>query len=495
MYQTLLHHIWLGFRRSHHFERSLGTKTFLAFLGIITMFYMLGLGMMLPGWLRIIFPDLAVMDAFLSLLLLIYAADFVIRFFTQKVPMQQVQPYLHLPVKRQVLIRIILARSWLNIYNFYLFALLLPFFFRTLLITGQPQAFWLLLAGCFLLGSINHTLIMLIKTRSNNSLTFKALLILPVLVLAAAMLLYRDSVFVVSLYVGSNFMQGNPWFFLTAAVIIGMFQSLTAQELGRSMYRFHTHSGTSKTATKSRIETFFQSIPAYGNYWLLEWRLLNRNKRTAKGFRQWPLSIVFVIFFVLYAKEDLLQTYMFFFLMFAGGYGFFHLQFVYSWESRFFDYIAATKIDLYAMIRSKYYFYLTLAVLQTIIITPFLYFIRPELILPLVAFMFYVTGPVFAILFRAGIGYSTRIDPDKKAYFNMEGTSGTQFVFILLVMLSYIPLMVVAYALPLRFETAISLIIGVTGLAGIATHTVWLRGAVKKFNKKKYGQLAKYREK
>ena len=494
MYKTLLHHSWLGFRRSHHFERSLGTNFILAFVGFILILYMLGLGMMLPSLLDHYFPEQPIMYSFLSLLVFIYAGDFLLRFFMQKVPVQQIQPYLHLPFKRGILTRIIMAKSLLSIYNFYLFALLLPFFYRSLVLSGASQPFWLLLAGCFLLGSINHTLILFLKTRENKSIHFTIAIILIGAGLSIGLLFFREHLFAASKYVGQGFMYGNPWFFLATATTTVILHLLTTQGLQRSLYRLHEHTGTSKIANAGRIETFFQQIPAYGKYWLLEWRLLNRNKRASRGFRQWPLSIVFIIFFVFYGREDLIQTYMVFFLMFAGGYGFFHLQYVYSWESRFFDFIASKKMDMYTMIRSKYYFYLTLAILQTIIMTPIMYVIRPDLILPLIALMLYVTGPVFALLFHFGIGYSTRIDPDKKAYFNMEGTSGTQFVFILLVMLSYIPFMIVAYALPWRFEMALSLVVAIAGLTGLLTHPIWLRRAANKFTRKKYVQLAKYRE-
>ena len=77
----------------------------------------------------------------------------------------------------------------------------------------------------------------------------------------------------------------------------------------------------------------------------------------------------------------------------------------------------------------------------------------------------------------------------------MEGTSGTQFVLIIMIMLSYIPFTMIAFMLPFGFEAALSIILGITGLTGIVTHRFWLARVAKRFRQKKYVQLAKYREK
>ncbi len=494
-YIALLHHAWLGFRRSHHFERSLGTKFILAFVALTLMMYMLALGIALPGLLNHFFPEQTVVDSFLSLLILIYAGDFMLRFFMQKVPAQQVQAYLHLPVNRNKLTNVMLTKSWFSIYNVYLFPMLVPFFMRTLLAGGEVRAFWLLLAGCFLLGSINHALIILLKTRSSNTWYLPILLILAGALLSAGFFFSRDLFFSVSELIGKSFLHGNPWvFILSIALIIG-FQIISSKSLITSLYRLNEGAASKKAAASSRIEAFFQKIPEYGRYLVLEWRLLNRNKRASRGFRQWPLMLVFVPFFIYYGRDDLLHNYMIFFLMFAGGYGFFHLQYAYSWESRFFDFIASKKMDMQKMIVSRYYFYLFLAILQTIILSPVLYVIRPDAVLPFIAMMLYVTGPVFALLLYMGISYSTRIDPDKKAFFNTEGISGVQFLFIILVMLSYIPFTIIAFILPFDFLLSLSVILGITGLFVILTNRLWVKRIAQKFMRRKYIQLAKYREK
>ena len=493
-FKTLLLHAWLGFRRSHHFERSLGTKILIAFVGFTMLWYLFYAAMMLPRLLELLFPGKTPVDAFFSLLLYIYAGDLALRYFMQKVPRQQVQAYLHLPVKRSHLTSLMMLRSWASIYNFYLLALLIPFFFRTLYIDGEINAFWYATTGCFLLGGINNAIIMWLKTKQLKGMDIVVIVLIAALIATSA-LLFREQVHSFSEMIGQAFIQGNALAFALPLVFIGGLQTQTAKGLSQSLYALHPNAPIRQNQGTSRIEKLFHNFPAYGPYWELEWKLLNRNKRASRGFRQWPVTILLIPLMMYSGREEVINSYMILFLMFSGSYGFFHLQYVYSWESRFFDFIASRKFDIYQMILSKYYFYLVLAVLQLLVIAPVVYFLRPSMVLPMVGFMLYVTGLIFVLLFNLGIGYSTRIDPNRKAFFNTEGTSGTQFITILLIMLSYIPFAAIAFALPMDFKHATSLVFGATGLAFIATHRYWIRIIANKFIKRKYIQLKKYREK
>ena len=494
-YTTLIYHTWLGFRRAHYFERSLGTKAIIGFVTLSILLYLLVLGSVLPGLLQELFPEKTPLASFFSILLFIYAGDLIFRFFMQKVPQQQVEAYLHLPVQRSMLAGIILLRSWFNIYNFYLFALLIPLFTRLLLHPISAQAFWLVMAGCFLLGGLNHSLILWIKTRHKNTPLVSAGMILVALILVAAGYFFPDQPFHFSEALGNAFLQGSIRVFLIPVLIITGLQMLAFNSLKKSLYRID--SGTTVTTSRASgpLERLFARIPVYGLYWELEWKLLNRNKRASMGFRQWPLTLLLIPMFFYFAPgAEHLQRNMYIFIMVAGGYGFFHLQYVYSWESRFFDFIASRNTSICDMIRAKYYFYSLLAILQLLVLLPILLIMMPAIILPYSGMTLFVIGPVFAYLFNKGIGYSTRIDPNKKAYFNMEGTSGTQFLSIVIIMLSYLPFLLIATLLPFDFGLSISIVLGGTGIAFMAAHKRWIRAIANKFERKKYLNLNKYRK-
>jgi len=182
-------------------------------------------------------------------------------------------------------------------------------------------------------------------------------------------------------------------------------------------------------------------------------------------------------------------------MMAMGSYGFIHLQYVFSWESRFFDYIATRNIDITIFIRSKYLFYCLLACIQFVVISPFVLVLKPDMFGLLLGIFFYVLGPAYCLLFYTGLGNSTRIDPNKTAFFNFEGTSGTLFFTIILLFISILPFFLIGYMLPVPTTTGFSLATGFTGLAFILFNKVWISAISRNFLKNKYRNLSKYREK
>ncbi len=493
--RLLLHHGWLSFRRAHYFERSLGVKLIMAFAGLIFLWYLYWIGMLLPVLLERFYPDTAPYRVFFSFLLYIYAADLLFRLFMQKVPRLLIQSYLPLPVTRNTLATFILIRSWFSIYNVYLLPLLIPFYIRSLLLPVSAAAFWLALLGTFLLGGINHAFIIWMKTWPSR---FSGAIVALILIAGAGIfggILFPYHFMAFSGQLGEAFISGNPVAFIIPLLIIVMLHTLSQKSLLLSFYEWAGALSVKVQAGSTLAEKLFARVPVHGLFWELEWKLIKRNKRASAGLRQWPLTIIGVPLLLYFAPGDSTTHYIYLMVMIAGGYGFYHLQYAYSWESRFFDLIASKKIDIYTFILSKYYFYCLLGLIQVIPLLALLAIARAETVLPMAGMFLYVTGPVFVILLNTGIGNSTRIDPNKRASFNFEGTSGTLFLTIFAAMFSVVFLMIFAYFLPLPIETGMALVTGATGIVFIVLHRRFIRGIANTFNKKKYRNLSKYREK
>ena len=492
--KMLLRHTWLGFRRSHYFERSMGLKLLMLIVGFFIAGYLLLFGLFLPLILANVFPDRPPHESFFSLLWLIYAGDLMLRLFMQKPPKQLVQAYMGLPVKRRMLARFILVRSWFSLYNYYLFLILVPFYLRTLLpISGA--AFWYALLGSFLLAGINHSIVMWIKTRPGGQAK-NLLFLLP---LAAIMVLlgalYPEKLMDASRQLGLAFTSGDTLAFIIPAAIVISLQALTSRGLQRAFYEWqgeeslYIHTGT------GRLDRFFSRFPEYGLYWELEWQLLTRNRRASGVLKQIPFTIIGIPLLFYFMGDEDITTYTYLFVLIAGGHGFNYLQYAYSWESRYFDWIATRQIDMHKFIRAKYYFHTGLGFLQLLPLLLILAFVNPTVIWLMAGMFFYVTGPIFAFLLNAGVKNSTRIDPNKRASFNMEGTSGTLFLTILVSMLSVIAVMIVAFFLPFSSPVNVFIVTTITGILFMIFHRSWIRTIALRFTKQKYNLLSKYREK
>ena len=494
MLLSILHHAWLSFRRAHYFSRGVGIRVLIGFVVLSLFWYMFLIGSALPGILQNLFPDKQPLDVMLSYLLFLYASDLSLRLFSQPVPRQGVAPYLHLPVKRSRLAALTLFRSWFSPYNVYLLALLVPFFMRTLYHPVSPQAFWFMILGCLLLSGLSHSLGLFLKTygkRNALSLTLFALALVLIIVVGWV---FQDLLMVFSGKFGQALLEGNTWVFLGMGIAIAGIQPLIRKNMEAGFYGLGSQ-GSTRVATSGRLGKLFHRIPFWGPFWELEWKLLMRNKRSRQNLLQAPLMIPLILYLIIYSPAGSLTAMTPFILMAIGSYGFIHLQYVFSRESRFFDFVATRDLDLKSLIRAKYVFYALLAVLQFILLTPFVLIWKPEAYPFLAGVFLYAIGPVYCILFYAGLGNSTRIDPNQRAFFNFEGTSGTLFFIIILIFASTIPLYIAGSLIPLESPLGFSLAAGVTGLAFLAATPAWTADVFRRFQRKKYRNLSKYREK
>src|SRR5687767_4548052 len=100
MVNLLLSHSWLRFTRSASFTKDTATLVFTIILGLVMFVYALALGLTLD---IIIIKGLQIDDAILflnSLLLYFFGFEFIMRYMMQNLPVLDVQPYLHLPMKK-----------------------------------------------------------------------------------------------------------------------------------------------------------------------------------------------------------------------------------------------------------------------------------------------------------------------------------------------------------------------------------------------------------
>jgi hypothetical protein len=492
MIAALLRHGWLGFIRAHYFSRSMGIKALIAFVLLTLLLYLYMAGSALPGILQNQFPDRHPNDVFFAYLLLLYAGDLSLRLFSQPVPRQAIAPYLHLPLRRSRLAALTLARSWFSPYNIYLLALLVPFFLRT---AHSPQAFWHVITGCLLLSGISHSLGLLLKTHGKRNSRSMLVVALVLGLLLPAAWFFREELMAFSLRLGHALMEGRPGVFLVMGALIAVAQPLVRRGLEAGFYETGSQEDRSLPATAGPLSALLLRVPHWGMLWDMEWKLIIRNKRSRQNFLQIPLMMAVVLYLLLTAPEGTLTAMTPFLLMGMGSYGFVHLQYVFSWESRFFDYIASRDLPMETVVRARYGFHVLTALLQFLLLTPLVLVFKPGLYPYLAGVFLYAVGPVFCLLFYAGLGNSTRIDPNLRALFNFEGTSGTLFFIIILIFMTTIPLHIAGSLLPMAHPMGFSLAAGLTGLAFLVAAPAWTADVARRFMKKKYRNLDKYREK
>ena len=492
MFLKLLKHSFLAYRRAHFFEKSLYIKLLIGFVVFTLLFYVLMIGMALPGILYDAIPEQKPHDVIFSVLVFIMLGDLLTRWFIQKIPSQKILPYLHYPISKNSIAKFFLIRAWFNIFNFYLLVFFVPFFGFTIAPNYSVNAFILTLAGILILSGVNHSLIILLKTSPAKNNYLKHIVVLLILVFVVISWFHTEQVLRASQWLGNSFMEGQIGTFVFLIALISFLQTQAKKNLKKSFYHLIESGSEEKILQKSTLaERLFAKLPLYGKYWNLEWKLINRNKRAKSNLYQWPVSLLVLMFiFWWYADENIIHI-IAILILFVGSYGFLHLQYFLSWESRFFDFLASRKVCFYEFFKAKFYFYSLMALIQFLILLPFIIFIEPLFVLVYLSTMLYTTGVAFCIMMYTGINHSTRINPNAKAFLNFEGISGNQFLMILLVLFSIIPFIVIGHIIPLENGTYWSLM--VAGIIFWVLHPVWIKKIADNFNKRRHIKLEKFR--
>src|SRR5688500_18104689 len=126
MVSLLLAHSWKKYTRSFSFSKAAATMIFTGLMGLLMSLYAIALGYSLD---LIIVNGLKQSDSihFLNGLLLYYFGfEFILRYLMQNLPVLDIQPYLHLPMKKSNMVHYLLIRSLLHLINLLIFFLFAP---------------------------------------------------------------------------------------------------------------------------------------------------------------------------------------------------------------------------------------------------------------------------------------------------------------------------------------------------------------------------------
>ncbi len=494
MFFKFFKHTLLAYRRAHFFEKNLTVNIIIGFAILFFLIYIMLAGMLLPHLLHDFFPGEKIHELVFKVLIFIMFGDLITRWFMQKIPAQNILPYFHYPISKNSIANFFIIRAWFNIFNIYLLVFFIPFFYYTIAFNVSGEAFLYSIAGIIVLSGLNHSLIIVLKTISIKNNIIRTALMIIALVLAIIGYFHYEQLFNISLLLGNSFMSGSKLTFAIFIISIICLQVLSKYNLKRGFYFLFEDSESKSTllAGSTFMGGFFSKIPVYGKFWDLEWKLITRNKRSKNNFYQFPIMLPVLLFFFWWYPAETISNMLVFLMLFAGSYGFFHLQFFLSWESRYFDYIASKNINFKDFFKAKYYFYSCIALIQFLILLPFLYYINPFYVLVYFSIMTYTIGAAFCIMLFAGISHSTRINPNQKAFMNFEGISGIQFLMIFVIMCSIIPFLVIGHIINTDYGVYYTLIF--TGIIFWITHPYWIKKAVNYFLGKKYIKLQKFRE-
>jgi len=251
-----------------------------------------------------------------------------------------------------------------------------------------------------------------------------------------------------------------------------------------------------KKKTKEAVTSDLAWTKRFGSiapFLQLDMKLIWRNKRTKmQFFISFAMIFYGLIFYGMdtYGATSTIYLFVGIFMtgMFLSNFG----QFIPAWDSEYYSMMMAQNIPLRSYLESKAGLISVSVVVMFLLSIPYVYFGWQALAINF-ACALYNLGVNIPVILYFGSFNKKRIDLTKSAMGNMQGTSATQFLVLL-------PLMVVPSLLYFVLKTFVSfeiaiITLGVLGIIGFALRKRLLDIVTEAYRKKKYAMIAGFKEK
>ncbi len=410
-------------------------------------------------------------------------------FFLQKSNYNHIRGYLHLPISRGKIVTYILAGNLFNLTNLCLLLFISPFFWNNILPNFNLIPSILYLTGILFVLIFITYFTNLLRILANS---FKTLAFLPIVWLILALLLkffglagpknYLASLF--SNILEKNYLSLLPILFLAVVATI-FYISLVKQ------FIYNIYANNSDIGIKTEI-THKRRMPKIRDpYILLEINMILRNRRIISMVTI-PIYIAIVTSAVFLFKPSTdNHTLFLLYLCLSGAWGYSYLQYVFSFEGCFFDFISSSGFDLKKFIKVKYVLIVFLSFCLVIIMLPVI-IIRNQSLYVIGTALLYNIGIGFNIVFLSGTFNHEKIDLSKSLFFNYQGYNTIQVVSMGLAILLPFGLMIIA---SLSFGELYGMVmLNIISLISILSSEKWVRLIYKMLLKRKYSNLEGFRQ-
>ena len=472
---------WKQFIRSASFGKSLGLKILMGFFALyfILSFLTIGIG----GYfiLKKIFPESDPLQIVNSYLLFAILGDLIFRYLMQKLPIMNIKPMLTLQIKKSTLVHYVLGKSSFSFFN------ILGLFFYI------PFALVLIKEGYNVAGVLGWLLTMILIIQSANFLNFIinknniAFAILSLILISLIGLQKFDIVDVVG-FGGHLFdvIYANPIYSLFGVVVLILLYQLNYKQLHGQIYLDAAVSVKVEEVNTSEM-TWANKLGDVAPFIKNDIRLIWRNKRTKTVFLMSFLFLFYgLIFFTQETYQEMPAMLMFAALFVTGGFTLNYGQFIPAWDSAHYKMLMSQGFKYRKFLESKWVLMVAMTTILYVLSFPYLYF-GTDIFLMITAGAVFNIGFNSLFLLYSGSFNRKKIDLTKSGFGNTQGTSATQFLII-------VPLMLLPMLLFWIFNKFVGhntgfIIVATVGIISLSLKNYALNFIEKKYIKDKYAMI------
>ena len=472
---------WKQFIRSASFGKSLGLKILMGFFALyfILSFLTIGIG----GYfiLKKIFPESDPLQIVNSYLLFAILGDLIFRYLMQKLPIMNIKPMLTLQIKKSTLVHYVLGKSSFSFFN------ILGLFFYI------PFALVLIKEGYNVAGVLGWLLTMILIIQSANFLNFIinknniAFAILSLILISLIGLQKFDIVDVVGSG-GSIFdiIYTNPIYSLFGVVVLILLYQLNYKQLHGQVYLDAAVSVKVEEVNSSDL-TWANKLGDVAPFIKNDIRLIWRNKRTKTVFLMSFLFLFYgLVFFTQETYREMPAMLMFAALFVTGGFTLNYGQFIPAWDSAHYKMLMSQSFKYRKFLESKWVLMVAMTTILYVLSFPYLYF-GTDIFLMITAGAVFNIGFNSLFLLYSGSFNRKKIDLTKSGFGNTQGTSATQFLII-------VPLMLLPMLLFWIFNKFVGhnagfIVVATLGIISLLLKNYALNFIEKKYIKDKYAMI------
>ena len=472
---------WKQFVRSASFGKSIALKILMGFFALYFIICFLAIGVLGYYILKKQLPDSDPLQIVNSFLLYAILADLIFRYLMQKLPVMKIKPMLNIPIKKSSLVNYVLGKSAFSALN------ILALFFYI------PFAIVLIIEGYHTTGVLGWLFTMILMIQSVNFLNFlinksNAAFALILGLLVSLITLHQFDVYNIASIGGQVFdaVYATPIYAIISLLILVVLYQLNYKKLRAQVYLDEgilEEVAEAKSLDLSWADRLGDVAPFIKN----DIRLIWRNKRTKTVFLMSFLFLFYgLIFFTQKTYRDMPAMLMFASLFITGGFALNYGQFIPAWDSAHYKLLMSQSFSYRKFLESRWVLMVSMTALLYLLSFPYLYF-GTEIFLMITAGAVFNIGFNSLFLLYAGSFNRKRIDLTKGGFGNTQGTSATQFLVV-------VPLMIFPMLLFWIFNKFVGynsgfFVVAAIGVLGLILKNYFMNFIEKKYIRDKYAMI------
>lgn len=484
----LIKHEWLNFIRSASFQRSAVTTLATGFFMIIIAVYLFLLSFAIEPIVRAVSGSDDVVGVMNRILIYYFLFEFISRYFFQKVVVGDLNAYLRLPISKNNIVHYLLGKSFLSLFNMFIIVLFTPFALNA--VAGDTSTLnaisWLL--TLIFLGWTFHFITLQIKRKYSDSIWVLVLIL-----------------FTTFLFLGSDYfgwLTIGKWTapLFEAAIstpfplLVSAFLLIVAYVVSFRSYRDGCYLDELAAHKSEKVSgqdfAFLEQFGKVGSLINIEARMAFRHKRTRNTFLICAFFLLYGLFFYPGMDEIGMVLKIFIGIFITGIFIMQYGQFLYSWNSGYFDFYQTEAVSIKDYIGSKYYFLAGVSFICFILSVPYVYFGWNIVLINGALFLYNIGVNAFLVMNMA-MWSPQKLDLGKSAAFSWDGVGAAQW--IMGIPLLFGPWIIYAPFGLLGFPYVGITVLGIIGLTGIAFRNQLIQFTTNRFEKRRYSIGASFR--